>query len=472
MQLSITTTHKPATDLSYLLHKNPDKVQTFDITGGKAYVFYPETTDEKCTATMILNIDTLEMIKNQKKSMSDFALKGYVNDRPFVASSFLSSAISSIYSSALNGNSKEKSEVVNKKIPLEVFISVINVSGGENLIKRFFEPLGYEIKIEKYELNENFKSWGESNYFSLTLKNIITLKELLTHLYILIPVFDNEKHYWVSTKDVDILLKKGEGWLENHPEKEFITKRYFKNIKSLSNLYNKKSIDDIEESQKNVDSEENNENEFEEINQIIKETKIKLDKQRLNYVYEKLIESGMKSIIDMGCGEGKLLKLLITNKQFEKIAGTDVSFNNLLKAKERLNFEEMSQKFKERIELFQSSLTYKDKRFSNYESCAIVEVIEHIDVERLESFEKSIFECSKFKYIILTTPNADYNINYKSLNKQNLRHSDHRFEWTKDEFKSWIDKICEKYKYNAKISGVGEFDEQSGHPTQVVEFSL
>ena len=180
----------------------------------------------------------------------------------------------------------------------------------------------------------------------------------------------------------------------------------------------------------------------------------------------------MKSIIDIGCGEGKLLKLLLSNKQFEKIAGTDVSFTNLLKAKERLNFEEMSQKFKERTELFQSSAIYKDKKFLNYESCAIVEVIEHIEIDRIESFEKSIFEYSKFNYIILTTPNADYNINYKNLNKQNLRHSDHRFEWTKEEFKSWVDKISEKYKYNAKISGVGEFDEKNGFPTQVVEFSL
>lgn len=104
MLFTITTTHSPATDLGFLLHKRPDRIQTFELTFGQAHVFYPEATPERCTAALLLDIKPVNLVRN---SSGSFALAQYVNDRPYVASSFLSVAIAQVYGSALSGRSKD-----------------------------------------------------------------------------------------------------------------------------------------------------------------------------------------------------------------------------------------------------------------------------------------------------------------------------------------------------------------------------
>ena len=463
MVLTISTTHYPATDLGYLLHKHPDKFQTFDLSVGKVHVFYPEKSDEKTTISILLDIDPIDMVRGSKNiGGSDFSLGNYVNDRPYVASSFMRVALSKAFSSAMNGRCKDKPELVDVKLPFEVTIAVVAApKGGEILIRKLFEPLGYTVGLSPQLLDSKFPEWGNSKYFTLTLKNNLTTKELLSHLYVLIPALDNDKHYFVSENEIEKLLEKGEGWLKEHPERELIIRRYLINISSLS----RRAIERISEGEvkENLgdDSSENTE---------IQKRRETLHDKRINLVAQKIIESGAKTILDLGCGEGKLIRKLIKQKQFNKISGMDVSYQELLKAKERLHFEEMSPNLKEKIDLFQGSLTYQDPRLEGFEAAAIVEVIEHLEPNRLNAFERVLFEFAKPEIIFLTTPNKEYNIMWASMDQEAMRHDDHRFEWTRQEFKDWADKISATYNYAVEIIPVGEEEENIGAPSQMAIF--
>lgn len=458
MLLTITTTHKPATDLGYLLHKHPDRFQSVNLSIGKAHIFYPESAEDKTTVALLLDIDPIDMVKAKRKLSRGFSLGQYVNDRPYVASSFMSVALSKAFSTAMNGRCAAKPELVEKKMPFEVKIAVLPAPrGGETLIRKLFEPLGYQVELQRHVLDDKFKDWGDSKYYTVQLTHSITTKELLSHLYVLIPALDNDKHYFVSQAEIDKLLEKGKGWLSTHPEMAQITRRYLINLGSLSRqaLNRLNQADEIEEK---VPVE----------NQKRKET---LHQKRLDLVLEQLKMSGAQSVIDLGCGEGKLLRMLLKEQQFTKISGTDVSYRELLKAKDRLYWEEMAPKQKERIDLFQGALTYKDKRFEGYDAAAIVEVIEHLDENRLQSFERVVFEFAKPKTIILTTPNSEYNITFENMEAGSMRHIDHRFEWTRKEFESWAKTVAKRNNYKVAFLPIGDPDENVGAPSQMGVFT-
>ncbi len=459
MLLQITTTHKPATDLGYLLHKHPDKFQSIDLSIGKGHIFYPESSEDKTTIAVLLDIDPIDMVRGRNRS-NNFSLGQYVNDRPYVASSFMSVALSKAFSTAMNGKCSNKPDLVKVKMPFEVNISVLPApKGGEHLIRKLFEPLGYEVTVERHVLDEKFKDWGESKYYTVKLLNTITTQELLQHLYVLIPALDNDKHYYVSQNEIEKLLEKGKGWLSSHPEKEEITRRYLINLGSLS----RQAINRLNE-EEGIEEEEI-------INQEEKERKETLHQKRLKLVLEQIKKSGAESVIDLGCGEGKLIRMLLKEKQFKRITGMDVSYSELTKAKDRLHWDEMAPKQKERISFFQGALTYKDKRLDGYDTAAIVEVIEHLDENRLKSFERVVFEFAKPKTIVLTTPNAEYNVLYENMGENALRHSDHRFEWTRKQFENWAKKVAKNNNYKVEFLPVGEEDSIVGAPSQMAIFT-
>ncbi len=461
MLLNITTTHKPATDLGYLLHKHPDKLQSIDLSIGKAHIFYPENSDERTTASLLLDIDPIDMVRGGRNlSGKGFSLGQYVNDRPYAASSFMSVAIAKAFSTAMNGKCSKRPELVDIKMPFEVTISVLPApKGGENLIRKMFEPLGYKVELERHILDGKFVDWGDSKYFTLKLNHTITLQELLSHLYVMIPALDNDKHYYVSQNEIEKLLEKGKGWLSDHPEKEQITKRYLFNLTSLSRQALERLNDDSES------KEVQEETDLEEVKK--KET---LHQQRLLLVLSKLKQSGANSVLDLGCGEGKLIRMLLKEKQFKNITGMDVSYQELTRCKDRLHWDEMAPRQKERINLFQGALTYKDKRLEGFDAAAIVEVIEHLDENRLKSFERVVFECAKPKTVVLTTPNGEYNVLFENMEPDTMRHTDHRFEWSRTEFETWAKKVAETNNYNVQFLPIGEEDKKVGAPSQMAIF--
>ncbi len=464
MLLTLSTTHTPATDLGYLLHKHPERCQSFEMSFGQAHVFYPEVSELRTSAALLLDFDPVGMVRGKNREQS-FLLGQYVNDRPYVASSFLSVAISQIFGSAMSGRCKDRPELAQLPIPLTAQIDVLPVRGDEGLVQGMFEPLGYTVEAVRQPLDEMFPEWGESPYFSVTISGTVTLSQLLTHLYVLIPVFDNQKHYFVGDDEMEKLLEKGAGWLADHPEKELITRRYLRHrsnlyLEALARLVEEEQIDDTDGESAGPGPEES------------LEQTVSLNEQRHGTVLAALRGSGARSVVDLGCGEGKLLRELLADKQFERIVGMDVSIRSLEIAQKRLRVDRMPDRQAERFKLIHGSLIYRDQRLANFDAAAVVEVIEHLDPPRLSAFERVVFEFARPQTIVVTTPNSEYNVMWESLPAGNFRHADHRFEWTRQQFQDWANRVAEQHGYTVRFIPVGPVDEAVGSPTQMAVFGM
>ncbi|WP_435011728.1 3' terminal RNA ribose 2'-O-methyltransferase Hen1 [Tundrisphaera lichenicola] len=463
MLLTITTTHRPATDLGYLLHKHPGRFQSFDLSFGKAHVFYPEVSDDRCSACLLLEVDPVGIVRG--KGSGEGLLSQYVNDRAYVASSFLSVAISQVFRSALQGRCDGRSELATTPMPLSVRLDVLAVRGGEDFLKAVFEPLGYAVESERKPLDERFPDWGESHYHSVTVSKVGTLSEILTHLYVLIPVFDNKKHYFVGDDELEKLLKKGRGWLGAHPLRDEIARRYLKSRASLyrealARLVAEEQPTDAEADRPPIDEPEE-----------VLERPFSLNEQRQGAVLASLRGSGARKVLDLGCGEGKLLRSLLKDRQFEQIVGMDVSIRTLEVASERLKLDRMSENQASRIKLIHGSLMYRDRRLEGFDAAAVVEVVEHLDPPRLASFERVLFEFARPSTIVLTTPNREYNVTWENVGPDKLRHPDHRFEWTRAEFRAWAEGVAGRFGYSVRFLPVGPEDEALGSPTQMGVFA-
>jgi 3' terminal RNA ribose 2'-O-methyltransferase Hen1 len=465
MLLTLATTHKPATDLGFLLHKNPTKLQTFELSFGKAHVFYSEATAERCTAALLLDVDPVGLVRNRKgPSGEGFALEQYVSDRPYAASSFLSVAIARIFGSALAGRSRGRQELADAPIPLVAKVAALPCRGGERFLRSLFEPLGYAVTAARFPLDDRFPAWGDSPYFNVELSAERRLSEFLTHLYVLIPVLDDDKHYWVGEAEVEKLLRHGEGWLASHPQREAIALRY---LKHRRHLMRETLARLVEEDQADPDAEAEAHGQEEET----LEKRISLNEDRLGAVVAALKASKAKRVLDLGCGEGKLLKALLAEKQFEEIAGIDVSSRTLERAADRLRLEQLPTKQRERVRLLQGALTYRDRRLQGFDAAAVVEVVEHLDPPRLDSFARALFECARPQTVVMTTPNSEYNVRFESLPAGTLRHKDHRFEWTRAEFQQWIEGVAGRFGYAVHLAPIGPNDPTVGAPTQMAVFT-
>lgn len=467
MLFTITMTGKNTQDLGYLLHKNPYRAQSFDLSFGKAYVFYPELSDRKTTAALLLDIDPIDLARG-KAGSKDGGLFDYVNDRPYVASSFMSTALVKVFGTAMSGKCTKRQELADMPLDLEACVHMLPCRGSDSLAEEIFEPLGYTVKTKSSILDEKFPEWGESAYIDLTLTGKVKLSELLNHLYVLIPVFDKQKHYYVSEDEIDKLLKHGEGWLSGHPARNRIIRRYFDMRKSYAN----KAIDRLLEAEGETGEEAEPESEIaESANTETEEKKTPLNQLRMEAVKNAVLKSGASSVIDLGCGECKLTALLLQEQQIKKVTAADVSVRTLEKAKKRLHYDRMLPYKKNKLTLMQASLTYKDPRFWGYDTACVIEVIEHLDPQRISAFEKSVFEYAAPRTVIVTTPNKDYNVLYETMENGELRHTDHRFEWTREEFKSWTEHICSTFGYSVEITEIGNRDETYGSPTQMGVFT-
>jgi 3' terminal RNA ribose 2'-O-methyltransferase Hen1 len=462
MLLTITTTHPPATDLGYLLHKNPARAQSFPLSFGQAHVFYPEATAERCTAALLLDVDPVGLVRERRGPAGEGGrLDQYVNDRPYVATSFLSVAIAQVYGSALSGRCKDRPDLADTPIPLQAKLAVLPCRGGEAFLRRLFEPLGYAVTARRHPLDERFPEWGEAPYFTVELSACHRLHDLLSHLYVLVPVLDNDKHYWVAEAEVEKLLRHGEGWLAAHPEREQIARRYLKHQTKLTRSALARLVDDEEDPDAAEAAHDQDE--------AAVERRISLNEQRLAAVVAELRASGARRVLDLGCGEGRLIRLLLDDPAFAEIVGVDVSVRALEVARERL--ARLPEKRAERVRLLQGSLTYRDRRLSGYDAAAVVEVIEHLDPPRLSAFERVLFEFARPQVVVLTTPNAEYNVKFDGLPAGRFRHRDHRFEWTRAEFRSWAEVAAGRFGYAVRFAPVGPEDEAIGPPTQMGIFT-
>lgn len=460
MLLTITNTRAPATDLGFLLHKNPARVHERRLAFGTATVFYPEASPERCTAALLLDIDPVGLVRRAHGAP---ALEQYVNDRPYVASSFLSVAIADAFGSALGGRSRERPELVDERLPLAAHLPVVACRGGEGVVRRLFEPLGYTVFTTGYALDPTFPQWGASHYLTIGLEGEVRLRDLLTQLYVLLPVLDDDKHYWVSEPEVEKLLSKGEGWLASHPERELIVDRYLARQRPLA----RQALARLSENDPDPDaSEEARDSEEEAI-----EAPLSLNEQRLGSVMAALRAAEATSVLDLGCGEGGLLQRLLDDAAFTRIVGLDVSHRSLEVAARRLRLDRLPERKRARIELLHGSLTYRDRRLGGFDAATLVEVIEHLDPERLAAFEWNVFGAARPGTVVVTTPNVEYNARFDSLPAGRFRHRDHRFEWTRDQFRGWAGTVVERHGYAVRFVPIGPEDAEVGSPTQMAVFS-
>ena len=463
MLLTITYTGQNTTDLGYLLYKNPYRPQVFELNHGKAYVFYPAVSDERTTAALLLDIDPIDLARG-KVGSSGGGLFDYVNDRPYVSSSFMSTAISRVFGTAMTGRADSHQSLSDSPLDLTATVTMLPCRGEQEKLHSVFAPLGYSVSYESFVTDEHFPAWGESKYVTLTISGKVRLRDLLKHLYVLIPVFDRQKHYWVGTDEVEKLLRVGEDWLPTHPEKAYITGRYLGRRRGLVNMAFERLSTASETDGEMLTSETQAQDEA-------PDKTLNLNTQRLGSVVAALKSCGAKRVIDIGCGEGKLLALLVQEGQFTQIAGVDVSHVALKRANDRLKLEHAGASMRERAQLFQGSLTYKDARFTGYDAACVIEVIEHLDIGRLAAFERVLFECAKPPVVVLTTPNKEYNSHYNLLYEDDLRHDDHRFEWTRAEFRDWATETANRFGYTVQFSEIGNADATHGAPTQMGVFT-
>jgi 3' terminal RNA ribose 2'-O-methyltransferase Hen1 len=465
MLLTIACTTPPATDLGYLLHKNPARFQTFSLSFGKVHVFYPEASEQRCTAALLLEIDPIRLVRRgARQSGHEQTLQEYVNDRPYVSSSFLSVAIASVFGSALSGQSEEKPELAETPLLLEARVTALPCRGGTELVHRLFEPLGYSVSASQRPLDETFPEWGESPYVNVTLRGNVRLKDLLSHLYVLVPVLDDGKHYWVGDDEVDKLLRHGAAWLAGHPERELIAKRYLKHQRRLTRLALARLLDEdlpdpdgteVARGQEEADI----------------EARINLGEQRIHATVSALKELGAKRVLDLGCGEGRLIKELLADSDFQEIVGMDVSHRALDVAHARLDLDRLPPRLRDRVRLLHGSLIYRDERLTGYDAAVLMEVLEHLDSSRLGAFERVVFEFARPRAVLVTTPNAEYNVRFPNLPAGRFRHRDHRFEWTRAEFSRWASDVAGRLGYSVRFAPIGPDDPEVGPPSQMGVFT-
>ncbi|MQY26481.1 3' terminal RNA ribose 2'-O-methyltransferase Hen1 [Nocardia aurantia] len=540
-----------ATDLGYLLHKHPDRAQVFDQSYGTAHVLYPEATAQRCTAALLLEIDPVRLVRGKTRGTPEFSLAQYVNDRPYAASSLLAVAISTVFSSALHGRCALRPELPDTALPLRIELPAVPCKGGPDRAERMFAPLGWSVTATPVPLDPAFPDWGDSHYLRLELTGTLRLADALNHLYVLLPVLDGGKHYWLAADEIDKLLRAGANWLPAHPERDWITRRYLARRQSLVRTALARlaeiddaapeeldAVDDVDTADQSDDCSaaaadsgaaspadvgpgEAGRRPLEADVAAVRSTvtragaamvgtessaaeqlsssrsapradakpadaprsdrirPLPADAQaavappslavlRRRAVVSTLRAAGARRVLDLGCGEGLLLRDLLADNMFEEIVGVDVSTRALQIARRRL--DRLPGALAHRIQLRQGALTYTDAALRGYDAAVLMEVIEHIDPPRLPALAHSVFGAAKPATVVVTTPNGEYNSLYEGLSAGSFRHSDHRFEWSRAEFTNWATSVARNYGYSVRFEPVGPADPELGPPTQLAVF--
>ncbi|MDP4027146.1 3' terminal RNA ribose 2'-O-methyltransferase Hen1 [Methylobacterium sp. NEAU 140] len=461
MFLSLATTHRPATDLGFLLHKNPEREHEADFGFGRAVMFYPARSPDRCEFALTLDIDPITLVRG--RSGGDGMLDQYVNDRPYAASSFLSVALARGLGSAMAGRSRERQALADTAIPLDATIAPVPVRGPVHLVERLFVPLGYGVEITSHPLDPERPDWGEAPYVTLRLTSTVRLCDLLTHIYVLMPVLDDRKHYFVGDDEVEKLLARGGDWLAAHPERETIVARYLKRRGGLIREALARLMPD------EADPEARLNPEGADAPEVAIERPQRLHERRLDRVAEIIGASGAGRVLDLGCGDGKLVTRLLRLPSIAEVLGLEVSALELARAERR--FADLPEATRGRLRLVQGSLIYRDARLRGYDAAALVEVIEHVEPDRLIHLERALFGDARPGLVVVTTPNREHNAAFQGLRAGAVRHPDHRFEWSRNEFAAWGERVASEHGYAMRIEGFGDEHPAYGPASQIAVFT-
>ncbi|RLP76071.1 3' terminal RNA ribose 2'-O-methyltransferase Hen1 [Mycetocola tolaasinivorans] len=452
MYLSITLTGEHAPGLNHLLHKHPDRVHRRERNGSTVTVFTPVFEPERVTVGLLVEVDPIDLVRGRGVARDSFTLGQYVNDRPYAANSLLAVALRQVFSTAIAGNSTARADIVAVPLPLRVEIPAL--PGGE-LIRELFEPLGWRVTEVIEPLDPEIPAWGDAPARRVVLEQETVLSRALSQLYVLLPVLDGAKHYWVDQSEAQTLLRHGGDWLAGHPLRELILRRALIH----QGEYVAEANAGLDAGAAPAEPETSTPT-----------PRVSLARERRDGILERLRELPVSTVVDMGCGQGALLSVLLRDARFTRVIGADVSPSVLAQAERALGLDRMPESQRARLELVQSSLTYRDDRLAGADAMVLMEVIEHLDPERLPRLEHAVFTHARPAHVLVSTPNAEYNVHYPGLSAGGFRHPDHRFEWTRREFAAWADRVAATHGYHVSYSGLGPEDAETGAPTQLATF--
>ena len=457
MQLEIALTAPPgadyaATDLGYLLHKHPARLFERDTSAGTARVFFTEAGELRARAVLALEIDALGLARRHRGGgAGDAPLARYVSDRAFVANSFLSVALSKCYAQSMGGRSKERQALAERALPFEARIVPVAADDAEATARALFEPLGYTVSVEPIAATPARQT------IALELRASVRLEALLRHLYVLVPVLDDAKHWWVDADEIGRLLDKGAGWLADHPARELIARRALRRRRALADELLERL--DAAPERPSLEREPG------------LERPLNLHERRLGRIVDELREAGVQSVVDLGCGEGRLLERLLTDGRFKRLLGVDPDVRALERAANRLHLDDASDALRTRLALAPGSLSYADRAWRDFDAVVLSEVIEHVDPERHAALERILFADARPGLVVVTTPNADYNARFERLPAGAFRHPDHRFEWSREEFGVWGERVAAEHGYRFRTEPLGDEDAELGAPSQMGVFA-
>ncbi|MCA1202572.1 3' terminal RNA ribose 2'-O-methyltransferase Hen1 [Priestia flexa] len=448
MQLSMKVKGEGAENVSRLIAKNPSNPYERMEKGQNVRLAF--TTFEAYEAEFIIYVD-VDPIELVKSGSNHFDITHYINDREFAVSSLFCSYIRKALGTALNGKPKEEySEWVHHAFDLEVSFGPIASHLPDQRIQELFEPMGYAVEIERRDIDYTFDLKTRSTARYVTLKGIVTVQQALQHLFILIPVLDNFKHYFLDEREIEKIERYGEGWLDAHPLKRYIYEQSlrFKDLVKQANV-----ATNTEKKQKNDDTDQ---------------AKTPLNELRYQAILKKVQSLPAKgTVVDFGSGEGKLATRLGFIPGIGEILAVEPSQSAQLKALERFEKAAAKPNFIQPRSVW-GSLFYYDAQLQGADVIILCEVIEHINEERLPGIMNTIFTFYQPKSLIVTTPNQEYNVVYQM--NETMRHADHRFEWNRREFASWCEAWTQDFPYSITIEGIGEENDEYGSPTQMCTF--
>ncbi|WP_030148917.1 3' terminal RNA ribose 2'-O-methyltransferase Hen1 [Mycetocola saprophilus] len=484
MYLSITLTGSHASGLNHLLHKHPDRVHRREKNGSTATVFTPVFEPDRVTVGLLLEVDPIGLVRGQGAARDSFTLGQYVNDRPYAANSLLAVALRQSFSTAFAGNSTARADIVDIPLPLRFEIPALP---GDTLIRELFEPLGWRVSETEVPLDPEIPAWGSAAVRRVVLEQDIVLARALSQLYVLLPVLDGAKHYWVDQSETQTLLRHGGDWLASHPRRELILRRALihqgeyvdEAIAALDGVADAPGVPGAPATSaigvvaSATGSAANKTGPAASATDPAASAtpRVSLARERRDGILARLRELPVSTVVDMGCGQGALLNVLLRDARFTRVIGADVSPSVLAQAERALGLDRMPETQRARLELVQSSLTYRDDRLAGADAMVLMEVIEHLDAERLPRLELAVFAHARPAHVLVSTPNAEYNVHYPGLAPGSFRHTDHRFEWTRAEFANWAERVAAEHGYRVAYSGLGPEDPATGAPTQLATFT-
>lgn len=451
MQLAIKATGEGAKMLSFLLSKNPQNLYDRMEKGYRVRLTYTVFSDSEVEALIFVTPDPVELVKN---SPDTYEITQYINDREFVVSSIFCSNTRSALGTALNGRPKEEYlDWAKHAFQLTIGFGPVATDLPDAAIKNLFEPLGYQTEIERGRADYNFQFKERSSARFINLQSKVTLQNALQHLFVLIPVLDDYRHYFIDEREIEKLERYGEGWLADHPLKELIIKRTlrFRELidQMVLNSHQTELINEAVTPEPNISSQP-----------VVRLNELRY--QRLVKIIEDL--PARESIVDFGAGEGKLSVRLGFIPGVKEILAVEPTEKEQLRALKRFSEASRKDDFIAPT-LVWGSLFYYDEQLCGKDVMILSEVIEHIDESRLPRVMDTILGSYKPQVLLITTPNAEYNPVYQM--EEGIRHKDHRFEWSRAEFAEWTYSLARNYAYEVQIDGIGEEAEGYGHPSQL-----